>query len=90
MRSGGPHRHAYAANGVTTEIYPQYCLNIAAPGRLLILPAVSGRQTQEQTMMTSPLRLVRLGEARRRTQADQDSGMLEEIPVHRFRTLETG
>lgn len=41
-------------------------------------------------MMTSPLRLVRLGEARRRTQADQDSGMLEEIPVHRFRTLETG
>lgn len=31
--------------------------------------------------------IVRLGEARRRTQADQETGVLEEIPVHRFRTV---
>jgi len=40
-------------------------------------------------MKTIASGLVRLGDARRRTRADQESGMLEEIPVHRFRTLET-
>ena len=35
----------------------------------------------------SKRKLVRLGDARRTTQADQDNGVLEEIPVHRFRTV---
>lgn len=40
-------------------------------------------------MTPSTPRLIRLGEARRRTRADQETGMLEEIPVSRYQALET-
>ncbi|MFN3354000.1 MAG: hypothetical protein ACK4Z5_10360 [Brevundimonas sp.] len=40
-------------------------------------------------MTPRPLALIRLGDARRRTRADQEVGMLEEIPVSRYRALET-
>jgi hypothetical protein len=66
-------------------------LSIRRSGRLLIRARTErAHNPKEQTMIQSlPKALVHLGQARRRTRADQDSGVLEEIPVHRFRTLET-